>query len=528
MPAWPWAPLLPPPLPKQRFARAALLFAACVCAACGLVYELALVALGSYLVGGSITQTSLVVSIVLFSMGIGALAAKPLSRRPITSFAAVEFTLGVVGAFSVPALYMAYAWLDLYTPALLVAAVLVGGLIGAEIPLLMKLVQKIRAQDASEAVADLSAADYLGALIGGLAFPFLLLPIFGLVQGAIVTGVVNLLAGVAVSGFLFGPAISRMARNVIRAAAFGLVAFLLLGSSVVGRIEVSAQQALYDDPIVFSDRSQYQDIVMTESSFTGFGKQDLRLYLNGNLQFASVDEYRYHEALVHPAMDGPHGRVLILGGGDGLAAREVLRYPDVSNVTLVELDPEMLHLAKTDDRVTSVNQDSLNDPRVTTVTDDAFKWVREHDDQNFDVVIVDFPDPDSVDTSKLYSQEFYGLTSRLLNPNGRMVVQSGSPYFAADAYWSVKATIASAGLAVTPYHVDVPSFGDWGFVLAARQQAPSIGVDPMVAPELRSLDDQVLAAATVFPKDRRDRDVRISTLLDPSILEYQRKGWQQE
>lgn len=523
VPAAPAAPLLELPV-GRRAARLLLLSAVFLCAACGLVYELALITLGQYLVGGSVTQTSLVIGVFVCSMGLGSFASKPLLPRAAAGFAAVELALALAGGLSVLGLYAAYSWLDLYTPALIATSVLVGGLIGAEIPLLMALLQRIRAQDAGEAAADLFAVDYVGALAGGLAFPFLLLPVFGQVRGALVVAAVNLVAAVGIV-VLLRHALSRRARRAVVAGTVVVAAALGLAAAASGQFLVSARQALYDDPVVVSQRSAYQEIVLTETLPSPRGPADVRLFLDGDLQFSSTDEHRYHEALVHPAVLPGARSVLILGGGDGLAAREVLRHDSVRRIVEVELDPAVLELARTDPRMLAANRGSLDDPRVEVVVDDAMRWLRTAS-ESFDAVIVDMPDPDSPATAKLYSQEFYGLATRTLAPGGRLVVQAGSPYFAPEAFWSIGATVASAGLQVTPYHVDVPSFGDWGFVLAARGAAPVPTVDPAVAAGLRFLDGDVLAAATVFPKDRsRDRSVGISTLDRPRILQYEAKGW---
>ena len=505
-----------------RMGRAVLLFAAFVCAACGLVYELALLTLGSYLVGDTVRQASLVLSVFVFSMGVGALASKRLRHRPALGFAVIEAALALTGGLSVLALYAAFAWLDLYQPALLVVSFVVGGLVGAEIPVLMTLLQQIRPQEAGTAVADLSAADYVGALVGGLAFPFLLLPRFGQLRGALVGGMVNAAAAALVAGWLFRPALGRAARRVVAGSLAGVILVLGGVGLVADRFEVSARQALFDDPIVHREQSGYQEIVLTESlSLTG--ERDLRLFLDGDLQFSSVDEYRYSEALVHPAMAGRHEQVLVLGGGDGLAAREVLRYPDVRSLTLVELDPAVVRLARDDARVADLNGRSLADPRVEIVTADAFDWLREGRG-GFDVIVADFPDPESTATAKLYSQEFYAMAASALSPSGRLVVQAGSPAFARQAFWCIDATVAAAGLDRVAYHVDVPSFGDWGFVLAGRS-APALEL-PRPAPDgIRSLDTAALAAAAVFPPDRGRLDVDVSTLTSPRILDYERAGW---
>lgn len=523
--------LLPPvgptdPLPLRlgpRAARRVLLAAVFACAACGLVYELALITLGQYLVGGGVHQTSLVLGVFVCSMGLGSFASKPLLPRAAVGFAAVELALALAGGLSVMGLYAAYSWLDLYTPALIATSIVVGGLIGAEIPLLMALLQRIRRQDAGEAAADLFAVDYVGALAGGLAFPFLLLPVFGQVRGALVVAGVNLVAAVVLVVLLRGALSARERRGVAAGVvAVGLV--LGLAGLTAGQFLVSARQALYDDPVVVSMRSAYQEIVLTETLPSRGGPADVRLFLDGDLQFSSTDEHRYHEALVHPALLPGARRVLILGGGDGLAAREVLRHPSVEQVVEVELDPGVLALARTDPRMLAANEGSLDDPRVEVVVADAMSWLRTATAQ-FDAVVVDMPDPDAPSTAKLYSQEFYGLVARALAPGGRLVVQAGSPYFAPEAFWCIAATVGSVGLSVTPYHVDVPSFGDWGFVLAARGGPPVPSVDLAVAEGLRFLDGDVLAAATVFPRDRGPRPVEVSTLDRPRILDYEARGW---
>ncbi|MFI6025186.1 polyamine aminopropyltransferase [Amycolatopsis magusensis] len=509
--------------PRTRLARAAVLLAVFVCAACGLVYELALVALGSYLIGDTVGQASIVLSVMVFAMGVGALLAKPLQRRAEAAFAGIEIALALLGGLSVLLLYAAYAWLSLYVPALVVIALLLGMLIGAEIPLLMVLLQRIRRQDAGSAVADLFAADYVGALLGGLAFPFVLLPVFGQVRGALLVGAVNAIAGLGLVLTVFRKRLRRRTRVVLSAAAVGVTVVLAATFAFAGQFELSARQALYADPVVHAERTPYQEIVLTESVNLG-GPADVRFYLNGDLQFSSVDEYRYHEALVHPVLSGPHERVLILGGGDGLGLREVLRYPDVRHVTLVELDPEVVRLARSQPDLLALNQDAFNDPRVQVITADAFTWLRGNVPQ-FDAVIVDMPDPDSTATAKLYSVEFYALVRRSLADGGRLVVQAGSPYFAPRSYWCVESSLREVGLRTVPYYTSVPSFGDWGFHLATADTEPQLRLSP-TAPALRSLDDDSLRAAGVFPVDRRRiPDVPSSSLMQPRVLEYAKDEW---
>jgi spermidine synthase len=521
-----------------RHLRAVLLLAAGACAACALVYELALIALGGVLVGASVTQTSLVISLFVFALGLGALAAKPLLRWPLPAFVAVETGVAVTGGFSVLACYAAFAYAGVYTPAVVVASLVCGALVGAELPLLMELLQRVRRQAAARALADLTAADYVGALVGGLAFPFLLLPLFGQMRGALAAGLVNLACAAIIVFVVFREDLSRRARLGSLAAI--LVGALLVagGLAYAGRFEVSARQQLYDDPIVVSERTPYQEIDLTES-LTLRGTSDVRLYLNGDLQLSSRDEYRYHEALVHPALAAaPEAarrrglRVLVLGGGDGMAVREVVRHRDVAAVELVDLDPAMTRLARRDPRLRRLNAGALEDRRVRVTNADAFGWVRDHPEGqgDWDVVIVDFPDPDDQGLARLYSAELYGMVrTRVLAPGGVAVVQAGSPYFAPDAFWSVGRTLQLAGWRGRPYHVDVPTFGDWGYWLASpartTRTAPALSVGAPPPPGLRFLDDATLRAAATFPRDRGPRDVRPTTLDRPVILDYTRKGW---
>jgi spermidine synthase len=500
-----------------RAARAVLLATVLSVAVCGFVYELEIVALGTYLFGNSVFQVSIVLAAFVSSMGLGSLAAKPLLRRPVVAFVAVEALVALIGGLSAMGLYAAFAWADLYQPAMIAAASAIGLLVGCEIPLLLALMQRVRPRDAGTSVADLLAADYLGAVVAGVGFPFVLLPLLGQIQGAIAVGVLNAIAGLVVVWLLGGRARAALALPLV-----AVIAVLGAAAAAAGRFEVTARQRLFDDPIVHVERTRYQEIVLTRS----LGGDDLRLFLNGDLQFSSVDEYRYHEALVHPALAGPHRSVLVLGGGDGLAMREVLRHPGVERAVEVELDPAMVDLARRDPRLRALNRDALSDPRVEVVEADAFAWLRRQSER-FDVVIADFPDPDDAATAKLYSVELYaGLARRALAPGGRLVVQSGSPYFAREAFWGIERTIAAAGYATRPYHVDVPSFGDWGFVLAARgERAPALRLRPPPGAPLRFLTAEVLRAATAFAPDRGRLRVEPNTLNRPRLLDYERRGY---
>ncbi|MFE1443826.1 polyamine aminopropyltransferase [Streptomyces sp. NPDC058739] len=522
----------PAPLPvRQGTGRFLVLVCVFVCAACALVYELELVAFASYLIGDSVTQASVVLSVMVFAMGVGSLAAKRLRPRAAVGFCLIEAILALVGGCSAMALYAMFAWTGNWgglwaagPRTLLVAFSLATGLlIGAEVPLLMELIQRIRRQDAGGAVADLFAADYVGALVGGLAFPFLLLPFLGQLTSAMLTGAVNVVVGGALVLGLFRGDLTRRSRWLLIVINVTVLGVLATAAVLVDDFERAARQAVYGRDVRVALKSGVQEVVLTG----GTHGRPLDLFLDGRLRVSGSDERRYHEALVHPAMNGPHARVLILGGGDGLAAREVLRRPGVVRVDIVELDAAVVRLARRDPALAALNGRVYDDPRVHVSTADAFGWLRGAPTSAYDVIVSDLPDPGITASTKLYSQEFYGLARRALADGGRLVVHAGPVATRPDAFWTVDATLRAAGLATSPYRVDGRAAGfaagpdrtarasraphDWGFVLAAEGGPPALGSDGTPgAPAPATLAEGARAAERT-----RITDAPVSTLVHP-------------
>ncbi|WP_225838707.1 polyamine aminopropyltransferase [Streptomyces sp. NK08204] len=507
-----------------------------VCAACGLVYELELVAFASYLIGDSVTQASVVLSVMVFAMGIGSLAAKRLRWHAAAGFGAVEAVLALVGGCSAMALYAVFAWTSSWggvwaegPRCLLVAfSLAIGLLIGAEVPLLMELIQRIRRQDAGGAVADLFAADYVGALVGGLAFPFLLLPRLGQLTGALLTGSVNVVAGGALVLGLFRRDLTRRARWALLVAGLAVLGVLASAAALADEFERAARHAVYGKDVRVAVQTDVQEIVLAG----GTDGKPLDLFLDGRLRVGGRDERRYHEGLVHPALSGgPHARVLILGGGDGLAAREVLRRADVRRVDIVELDAGLVHLARRDPGLSTLNGHAYDDTRVHALTADALGWLRRAPAQPYDVVIADLPDPGITASTKLYSQELYGLARRVLAPGGRLVVHAGAVSTRPRVFWTVDATLRAAGFATSPYRIlghdsgfapgpdrsAAPSRAphDWGFLLASPGHTPPpLGLDPR-GPRPRTLTPEGLRADERAAQRTRIRGLAASTLVHP-------------
>jgi spermidine synthase len=463
----------------------ALLGSIFLVAACGLIYELLIATVSSYLLGSSVTQFSLSIGMFVGSMGLGSWLSQRVRKNLLGVFVTLELVLAVVGGVSASALYWAYATGPFYWVVLLGFLIVIGALVGIELPLLVR----------------------------SLLFPLVLLPAFGVSRTAFLVGLVNV--GVAVYALRV---FSHRFRSTTPLVISGIAAVLLtagLANSV--RLTSLFERRLYDDEIILARQTPYQRIVLTR------WRDDLRLYLDGNLQFSSTDEHRYHETLIHPAMglSASRGDVLLLGGGDGLGVREVLRWPEVRSVTLVDLDPEMTKLGRTYPAVREQNRHALDDPRVKVINTDAHAFL-ERTAERFGVIVADLPDPNGDALAKLYSVEFYRLARRHLSPGGVFVTQASSPFFSRDAFWCTASSVEKAGFHTLPIHTYVPSFGDWGFVLAAERDLKLTG--DRLPPGLRYLSPEVVRTLPVFDGDTSRVPVEPSTVDHPRIIHYYLNG----
>lgn len=493
--------------------RHALLFSVFVIASCGLAYELVAGALSSYLLGDSVTQFSTVIGTYLFAMGVGSWLSKYITRDLVGRFIQIELMVGLLGGFSAVALFLVFTWLAGPFKLVLYLAVFgVGVLVGLEIPLVMRILK--RDLDFKDLVSQVLTFDYLGALAVSVLFPLVLAPHLGMMRTGLLFGLLNV--GVALWALrVFREQLpGRQALAVQSWAAFGV---LLAGFAGAGQLTSLAENHLYADDIVHAESTPYQRIVVTR------WRDDLRLFLNNNLQFSSHDEYRYHEALVHPGLASlPWAkRVLVLGGGDGLAVREILKYPNVEAVTLVDLDPAMTVLFSTAPALVALNQGALKAERVTVVNADALQWL-ENNREHFDFIVVDFPDPANFALGKLYTSAFYRLLEKRLSAHGLMVVQSTSPLYARQSFWCVVATLEDVGLKTAPYHALVPSFGEWGYIIAGRQVFEPVAVD---AAKTRFLTPATTRSLFDFPADMARLPAEVNRLNNQVLVRYFEAEW---
>ncbi len=491
---------------------------------CGIIFEVLFGALGSYILGDGVKQYTLTISLFLTGMGVGASLSEKVMKDLIAAFIKVEFTVALLGGLSSFIMFAMSAFAPAGSDALFLYLItfIIGALTGIELPILIRKANEIGVE-LNKSTARVLFSDYAGGLIGGLLFVFYFRPEMGMVKSAFVVGAINLSVALVML-WLFRNEIRHMVGYVIAGSIIGLVllAGTFFGEETVYRFE----QKLYKDPIIHMEETAYQRIVLTKD------QSDVRMFLNGALQFSSSDEYRYHEPLVHIPMaqaENPKN-ILILGGGDGLAAKELMKYKGLDQITLVDLDPRVVELANQNVHLLNLNEGVLKRDILNVIHQDAFEFM-EHSDQWYDVIIVDLPDPNNESLNKLYTKEFYSLLRNHLSPSGAMMVQATSPVFATSVYWTISETIGSTGLHTENFHVDIPSFGNWGFVLASREK---IKTDQLqVDVPTRFLSNDMIPALTFFGKDEDEKimkngkqvDLEPNTLIRPHLIEKYEQAW---
>lgn len=499
--------------------RAPLLFLnVFVIATCGLIYELLAGTLSSYVLGDSVTQFSLIIGIYLFAMGVGSWLSRFIEKHVAEKFVEIELAVAVIGGFSAPLLFLTFAHLSYFSVVLFGMVFIIGTLVGLEIPLLMRILKD--EMDFKDLVSRVLAFDYIGALAASLLFPIFLVPKLGLNRTSLLFGMLNAAVGIWGTWLLL-PLIKKNV-TIMRVKGFVILALLVIAFIKADRLTTLAEDALFVDNIIYAKSSAYQRIVVTK------GKIGYSLFLNGNLQFNSFDEYRYHEALVHPAFaafSGDAKRVLVLGGGDGLALREVLKYKSVEFVQLVDLDPDMTKVSAAVPALGELNKHSFDDARVHVTNADAFIWM-DTQTEPFDIAIVDFPDPNNFALGKLYTTRFYNLLKSKLRPDSSVVIQTTSPLIARNSFWCVMKTLETSGYTVRPFQTTVPSFGIWGFALAKLRPFD----EPQKPPpnvELHFLNDETFASMFEFPADtsRPTSELEINRLDNQALVRYYESEW---
>ena len=461
---------------------------------------------------------------MLFSMGLGARLTKMMDGNLLEKFIWIEITLSILASF-VSLIIYTIATYTIYTGfAIYSLSIIIGLLIGMEIPLVIRINDQFEALKIN--VSSMMENDYYGSLLGGMFFAFIGLPFLGLTYTPFVLGFVNYSVAIVLLIVLWKD-LKQQVKSRLGVANALVFVFLFTGILNANKVIDHGEEMRYKDRVIYSKQTKYQKLVITQSN------EDYWLFINGNQQLSTVDEIMYHEPLVHPLLKlHPHPKdILILGGGDGCAAREILKYKSVQNITLVDLDPEMTRIAAEHPVLSEINQHAMEHEKITVINRDGYAFLEDKKNY-YDIVIIDLPDPKTIELGRLYSYEFYKLCYKSLRPNGLIVTQAGSPYFAARAYKCIDMTMSEAGFATVPIHNQVITLGEWGWILGAKNLSKTQFKNALVQLEFEDIptkwiSNEAMTLMTSFGKDFTEdakESVEVNTIHNPVLFNYYLKG----
>ena len=482
-----------------------------------IVAEYLLSTLASYFIGNAIIQWTLVVSLMLFAMGLGSRLSSIFRNNLLEHFILLELALSLLVSLSSIFVFIISGFTDILASFIYLYSIVLGLLVGIEIPLVIRINNEHKSLRVN--LASVLEKDYLGSLVGGIFFAFVALPIFGLTYTPFLLGTINFLVACVLLFYTRLFRVSRVKYFLILNIAVVLTAFYFAKP-----IELYSEQVKYRDKVVVQLQSKYQKVVVTEWNGQHW------FYINGNLQFCSIDEHLYHEVIVHPAvlLHPMAQKVLVLGGGDGLAVRELLKHKTIESITLVDLDSTVVNLAMHHPIFTSSNLHSLQDPRVKFQFGDAFHYV-QNATELYDIVIIDLPDPRSIQIARMYSKEFYMSVYNLLGKEGIMITQAGSPAYASKAYLSIEKTIEQSNFNTIKLHNHITSMGEWGWIIGVKnngkldKRIQYLNFDTL---DTRWLNNQAKPMIFQFGKNRfslKD-SIEINTLNNPKLVRYYSEG----
>ena len=490
----------------------------------GIVAEYVLATLATYFLGDSVFQWTIVLSLMLFSMGLGSRFSKQFEGHLLETFVRIELLLSILISLCALFAYLIMPYVTSLWVILYLMAVVIGLLIGMEIPLVTRINNDYKSLRTN--ISGVMEKDYYGSLFGGLFFAFVGIRYLGLTYTPFVVGGVNF--GVALLLFYaLRESIAKEQKRWLQLGFAGTAIILGVGLFLAQPIVLYGEQSRYREKVVFTKQTPYQKITVTQ------WQGDYWLYLNTGKQLSTFDEWLYHEPLVHPAMQlarSPRS-VLIMGAGDGCAIREVLKYQAVDSITLVDLDPEMTNIGKHHPIFQQLNQKAYFSPKLKVVNADAFTYLEQHK-HFYDVIIADFPDPKSVEVNRLYTRAFYELCYHRLRPNGVFVTQAASPYYTTKAFRTIEKTVKSAGFNAVPLHNHIYTFGEWGWVLGMKE--PPADTIKKALQQLhfqdvpvRWINTESMLMMTSFGGDLvpvNQEELEINTLHNPVLYRYYAEG----
>lgn len=455
-------------------------------------------------------------------MGLGSRLSKKFETNLMERFVLIEFGLSCIASNVTLIVYSVFAVYGQTAIVIYGLCITIGLFIGMEIPIVIRLNEQFQSLKVN--ISSALENDYYGSLAGGVFFAFIGLPYLGLTYTPPILGAVNFFVALVLIYAVWEEVKAQKKRFILYS---GIVLLILLLNLIFSqRIVEWGDKIRYQDRVVYSEQSRYQKIILT------YDRGDFWLFLNGHQQLSSFDEAMYHEPLVHPAMllQGDTRRVLVLGGGDGAAVREVLKYEQVEEITLVDLDPAVTSLASNHSALVQINKNSLADPKVRIINQDGFTFLADIT-KKYDVIIADFPDPRTVDLGRLYSLEFYQLCYAALTQHGVFVTQAGSPYYATQAFHCIEKTIKAAGFNPLPLHNQVVTLGEWGWIIGVKNSRKNLqhAVQNLSLDHVQTawLTEDALTLISSFGGkifDQPTELIEINRLHDPVLFKYYMNG----
>ncbi|WP_448211288.1 polyamine aminopropyltransferase [Colwellia sp. MEBiC06753] len=546
-----------------------LILTMAVLAGCGLIYEYLLSHYAGRVLGVMESTIYTMIGLMIVAMGLGAFAARKI-RCAYNGFVWLEATIALLGCsailiiggaiaitqllpqliadtFHLPpdalpkgGIFNTLSWLALKLPY--VFGALLGFFIGMEIPLIARIREDLHQKHLKNNLGTIYGADYIGAGIGAAIWVLLLLAIDISKAGAI-TAALNLFAGsVFIARYWSQLNWRKTLISLHVLLAIVMVITFQFGNGWLNKMS----NLLYLDEVIYTDNTRYQQLTFTQRNMGMNNEPVINFYLNGRLQFSSLDEQIYHGYLVYPVLASAArtDNILIIGGGDGLALRDVLNW-GAKHVTLIDLDEQLLTLFSQPQqhlppalasKIERLNQSSLTNPKAKVIGADAFIAIDQliAEQASFDAILVDLPDPSHPDLNKLYSVNFYARLNQLLAADGIIGIQSTSPYHAKDSFIAIGNTVEAANFNhVQQYHDNVPSFGEWGWTIASKtglspyQRLAKLTALP-VAHSWLTLD--LMLAAFNFPNEffANKQSIGINYLGSHTIYQLHQKAWRDQ
>lgn len=487
----------------------------------GLTSEFILSTLASYFIGDSIVQWTVVLSIMLFAMGIGSQVSRVVTKKLLLAFIAIEFSLSLLISFSPLMVYALATKTQFIHIIIYCLALLIGFCIGFEIPLATRLNEKH--ESLNKNISNIMSWDYIGSLVGGIAFAYIGLPYLGITNTAFLFGALNFVVAV----ILFWKYKSFYKKQIkwVTLSTLLIVTTLTSGFIFSEDIILFGEQSRYKDKIIYTEQSRYQKIVVTQ------WHDHYWLFINNNQQLSTLDEYLYHEPMIHPIMTitPEHQDILIIGGGDGFNVKELLKYEGIKSIDVVDLDPAMTNLGLHFKPLLEYNDSSLHNKIVKIHNVDGYNFL-EKSKKYYDLIIVDLPDAKGIDINKLYTQEFYRMAYQSLRPNGNIITQAGSPYYATKAYYCIEKTMKSSNFNTLKIHNQVLTLGEWGWVIGSKKLKDDEMIKIMKKASFEDLNTKWLNQESIdlitsFGKPIFDTTgVEVNTINDPVLYRYYIQG----